>query len=123
LATPPSTFSAEMREAINDNRFSDIVFELDEKASIHAHKIMLCARSEYFSTIFEAAFAERRQSTIALKEIKLSSFVDLLNYLYTNEIEANSDNFVDLILASDRFLAHDMKLVRNDGWKGILLTS
>ena len=45
-----------------------------------------------------------------MHEIDGDSFSRLLEYIYTNEIDINEDNFLQLLLCADRFLASDMKL-------------
>jgi len=100
-----------MKAAVNDPHFADIHFQLGDNVTIHAHRVLLSARSDYFHTIFEAAFKERGQSFIPLQDIKEDVFTPLLTYLYTNEIDITGENIVDLLLCSDRFLVHDMKSV------------
>jgi hypothetical protein len=112
VEVPPSTFAQDMRTAINDHRYADITFHTDDGEAVHAHKLVLVARCEFFPTIFEGSFVEKGASSISIKEINSATFLNLLGYIYSNEIEVTEQNFIDLLLCSDRFLAADMKLVR-----------
>jgi hypothetical protein len=109
---PPSTFAEEMRSAINDERYSDIVFNTEDGNKIYAHKLILVSRCDYFPTIFEGSFLEKGASSIAMKEISYNTFLNLLDYIYSNEVGVTEQNFIDMLLCADRFLAGDMKLVR-----------
>ncbi len=45
-------------------RLSDVVFVMDDGQRIHAHKIMLCAQSEYFENLLDGHFAESHQGEV-----------------------------------------------------------
>lgn len=53
----PSTREIEMAALLEDDRFADVVFRV-EQTEITAHKAVLASRSEYFSTMFSSAFRE-----------------------------------------------------------------
>jgi hypothetical protein len=53
----PSTHVLEMAAMLEDPRFADVVFRV-EQTEITAHKNVLVSRSEYFKTMFSSAFKE-----------------------------------------------------------------
>lgn len=107
---PPSSFSADMTSALEDPRFADVLFQMDDGTEITAHKLILIGRCEYFNAIFGGSFKERELCRIPMREVKTEPFKQLLFYIYSNEVEISEDNFLDLLLGADKFLASDMKL-------------
>jgi hypothetical protein len=57
LSLLPSTHEMEMAAMLEDPRFADVVFQVEE-TDIAAHKAVLASRSEYFDTMFSSGFRE-----------------------------------------------------------------
>jgi hypothetical protein len=116
VAIPPSQFTTDMMEAVNNKAFADMLIETRNTEGIttliYAHKSILFSRSDYFRVILNpnSAFCERGKSTFIFPEISQEIFLELLRFLYTNTIpELNENTVVDLIMGADRFLIEDMK--------------
>lgn len=110
LRVPASTFSQDMRSSLEDDRFADLVWQLDDGSQVTSHKLLLTARCEYFGAILGSAFKEAGSSNISMHEISKDTFSLLLSYIYSNEVNVSEENFLELLLCADRFLATDMKL-------------
>jgi hypothetical protein len=119
-----STFTPDMIALVNSPSYSDISFSLDDGSLFFCHKSILCARSDYFQTIFDAKFQESSNSKIHLPEISRETFGNVLNFIYANEIKIDLDNktndiegrfkidndiIVDVLLVAGRFLLTDLK--------------
>jgi hypothetical protein len=70
---PKSTFAAELAQVVDGPEWSDVVFAVaDEEEGeaegqvrhVHAHKVLLTSRSDYFKRIFGSSFAEGEQRTL-----------------------------------------------------------
>ncbi|CAD7939083.1 unnamed protein product [Amoebophrya sp. A120] len=105
---PPSSIVADMRNALNDPKFSDVTFQLDDGREIHAHKL-LCIRCMYFKAMFEGQLREANQRVIPIKNIAYEVFHSLLEYLYTDDIEISLSMAMDLFVAADQFGVERLK--------------
>jgi hypothetical protein len=106
---PPSSFASDMLSYLNNKEHADIIFTLSDESQVHAHKIVLTSRSDYFRTIFESNFRESDQTHISMKDIDRSTFLELLRFMYTNDVSDIGDQVVDILIASGRFLLDDLK--------------
>jgi len=54
---------------------------------VHAHKVIICARAEYFSALFHSGMREASQKLITIREeIEHNVYVALMSYLYTDKV-------------------------------------
>lgn len=110
---PPSTFVADMEKMVGQSEESDVrlLLSSDEKMrTIYGHRAILAARSDYFRTIFSGNFFEKERNCVQLPDLEWSTCLDMLRFIYVNEIDEESENLADLVIASDRFLLDDLKL-------------
>ena len=109
IVVPKSTWEADLTNAVDEEKFADFtLFANGER--IHSHRLILHARCDYFATLFTSAFTDSTSSQLDLPNLGKEQLVALLIYLYTNSTEhVDSDNIVDLLHSSDRFLVEDLK--------------
>lgn len=114
VQVPHSTWEQDLYDAIEDRTYSD--FELITTSAegaverTFAHRVLLHARCDYFATMFTSAFKDSHSSELELPALSKKQLSDLLLYLYTNRIDhVDSENVVDLLHVSDRFLVEDLK--------------
>lgn len=104
---PSSSLITDLRNTLNDPRFSDVTFIIEGKP-VHAHKL-LCSRCPYFKAMFEGRMIESQQRSISINNVNYSVFVAILEYLYTDDIEINLDMAMDLFVAADQFGVERLK--------------
>eukprot|EP00397_Hematodinium_sp_SG-2012_P039098 GEMP01042634.1.p1 GENE.GEMP01042634.1~~GEMP01042634.1.p1 ORF type:complete len:502 (+),score=78.77 GEMP01042634.1:151-1656(+) len=104
---PCSSLIVDLRDMLNDAKFSDVTFIIDGKP-VHAHKLM-CSRCSYFRAMFEGRMKESQQKNITINNVSHGVFVALLEYLYTDDIEINLDMAMDLFVAADQFGVERLK--------------
>jgi hypothetical protein len=90
-----STHEAERAAMLEDSRFADVVFQVEE-TQITCHKAVLASHSEYFNTMFSSAFREGQGGggrgaaasavTITIGGTTPSAFKSLLRYLYYTDV-------------------------------------
>jgi len=108
---PENTLSDDLGKLVNDQATSDIAFDL-KGTLIYAHRGILVARSEYFRSLLLSGMKESSSGTkvITLQEEEHSTFVEVLKYIYTNELKAASlEKAVQLLQAADRYCLLYMK--------------
>lgn len=106
---PESTFSQEMRQAINNPQFSDVTFIVDSNP-FHCHKILLIEH-DYFRAMFSQNLKESHQKEIPM-QISSDVFSVLIHYTYTWEIKkVPEDILFEVFLATDQFMVSGLRHV------------
>lgn len=102
LDVPRSTLMHDLRAMINDTSLSDVTF-IVEGQPVHAHKLMLM-RSEYFRALFLGPMREASMSEIPIPSVRHGIFINILEYLYTDQIQTLcSDNAMEIFEIADLF--------------------
>jgi len=117
----PSTFKEDMLSVIDNSLFADcklIVSNFSENETvpiptvIHAHKVILFSRCDYFRTFFQSLFVDSSKDELNLTDTPLSQVLALLPFLYAgDESGAFSDQVVELLAVSDKFLMNPLKQI------------
>jgi len=108
IAIPPSTFKEEMKKAVNNPEFSDVVFLVDGKP-FYGHKTILSSH-EYFRTMFSAKLRESHQKEIPMLGINYEVFKVVLYFTYTWEMDDIPPDFVaEVLQATDQFLIEGLR--------------
>jgi hypothetical protein len=67
--------------------FSDVEFIVKD-TSVRCHKVVLCARSEYFARMFLSGMVESSSEQVVMDDsISVEVFSALINTLYTGKVE------------------------------------
>ena len=74
-----------MRKVINNPTFADVIFHVEGKP-IYGHKAILSAQCEHFEAMFMNGMKESTQSTIEVKDWSYSSYLLMMEYLYSGSI-------------------------------------
>ena len=86
----------------------DTVLHVDGQ-DFPAHKNILAASSAYFLGLFTSDMKERHQNEVKLEGFKSFVMNDLLNYIYTGEVEITDENVKELVFAGDYLLIESLK--------------
>ncbi|XP_067936553.1 kelch-like protein 3 isoform X2 [Watersipora subatra] len=82
-----------------DHLLCDVVLVADEQ-EIQAHKTVLSACSAYFSAMFTCELAESSSDRITLQEVDGNALAQLIDFVYTSEIQVTQDNVQTLLPAA-----------------------
>jgi N-acetylneuraminic acid mutarotase len=75
----------EMESSIDNPQFSDVSFEVEGRV-VHAHKVILSARSEYFRLMFTSGCREEfTKASIPIPDVRYDVFRCVLAFLYTGK--------------------------------------
>ena len=75
-----------------------------------AHRCVLSAASSYFRGMFTSPLRERKSGLVELREIKSSTFGDVLWFIYTGEeVSTTFANAQDLVMAADYLIMPSLK--------------
>ncbi|GFR33895.1 kelch-like protein 30 [Trichonephila clavata] len=82
--------------------FADATLRTEDGTKFKVHRIILAYRSIYFKTLFCSDFGDG--SDILLKGMDSKTLENVLIYLYTGNIQLDSENAADVLIASDYFM-------------------
>ena len=88
--------------------FCDIVLVVEEE-KISCHKVVLCASSPYFHTMFGSSFMESTANEVNLASVSSLVIRPLLMYIYTGVIQITEENCEELLKVSDMMSFNDLK--------------
>ncbi|XP_078665292.1 kelch-like protein 23 [Branchiostoma floridae x Branchiostoma belcheri] len=91
-----------------DGLLCDVVITVNGR-SLPAHRGVLAEQSEYFRAMFTAGMLETRQTEVEVGGLEPSAVDQLINYMYTGELEVTPDNVQDLLAAADMLQLSDVK--------------
>jgi len=108
-SVPPSAFVSEIASLYGEEQMADLTLELPYNPEVgnmkfKVHKCVLVARCPHFkSLLLTSGMIETRQANILLENVQASaaSFRDFLKYLYTDQVQLDEENAVELLLLAD----------------------
>lgn len=107
-------FCSEMMKTMNEfrdaNVLCDITICVDGK-TFSAHRTVLAASSPYFKALFASTLngSSAENKPVVLTDIDSECMENLLNYIYTGEIELTNDNIKAVISAANYLLVSSLK--------------
>ncbi|KAJ5066172.1 hypothetical protein M0811_03505 [Anaeramoeba ignava] len=78
------------------------------KISFKTHKSILSSRSEYFKSLFKSKMKEYQENKMILKDVSSSILSPILNYFYSGKIEINSENAIEILIFSSKYLIDEL---------------
>ena len=106
---PPSSLLADLGQLVNNETLSDITF-LVEGEPVHAHRA-LCMRCTFFRAMLLGEMLEARQREVVIEDMKRGTFLQLMQYLYTDNVDVPLEETMDLLQAADRFGVERLKRI------------
>jgi hypothetical protein len=94
---------------LNNNIISDIKLKLSDDSIINAHKIILISKSKYFNNMFLSQLKESKKEIIEIKDYSYEIFLKILKYIYSDNIEFNNENYMDILDASNFYQIDSLK--------------
>ena len=90
-------------------QFSDVAF-IVEGRSVHAHKFILFARSEYFRRMFTSGYREATDSSIDITDVRHEVFLCVLAFLYTGKPrDLDPEMAIEVLGVADRYSIEPLK--------------
>ncbi|XP_005106423.1 kelch-like protein 24 [Aplysia californica] len=85
-----------------DTSYSDLVIAIDD-LKFPCHKVILAAGSPYFKSMFASGMEESRKREIELKQIDPLVFGQVIQFIYTGNVEISSTTVQDLFTQAQLF--------------------
>ena len=116
----PQLYASRLRHFYNDEEFSDVTF-LVEGRKVFGHKLVLSTVSDCFRAMFMTGFRESgsENTVIKIPNCTYSSFVCMMEYIYTGQGPHNIDIFsgdgmdraIQLLELADQFFLYNLKQI------------
>eukprot|EP01027_Heterolobosea_sp_BB2_P004274 GEZU01006519.1.p1 GENE.GEZU01006519.1~~GEZU01006519.1.p1 ORF type:complete len:284 (+),score=105.46 GEZU01006519.1:259-1110(+) len=105
VEVPDSTTSADLATIFNKEETSDVRLKINGEFIIPAHKCILATRCPYFKGMFESGMEESERSEIEIpEETTLKAFMQLVEYLYTDNIdELDGETAMEVYALANRY--------------------
>lgn len=105
--TPSSAYD-QLIAAHYDKATYDVLFTLpNNDAKIPAHRKLLSILSTVFRAMFDGNWAEAQQS-VHIKDSTYSRFSEFISYFYTNHVNIDKNNAVDLLYLAKKYDIEDV---------------
>ncbi|CAH8566356.1 unnamed protein product [Schistosoma turkestanicum] len=91
---------AKLNELRCHGLFCDVILQAGS-VKVPAHRNVLAASSQYFHAMFTGSMAEARSRCVEFRGIEGSALIQLVNFIYTNEINVNEENVQTLLPAAN----------------------
>ena len=89
---------------VNEQRMSDVVFIVgSSRERIHAHRVILAARSAVFAAMLYGGLRESHEQEIVVPNIRPAVFRSMLEYIYGGKTVINTETAVELLAASNQY--------------------
>ena len=111
-------FCVEMMKRLDIQRkkgqFCDVVLEVcngEDQARFNAHRVVLCAGSPFFYSALNNDMKESKERLIRLEDMSKVAIQELLDYLYTGQVDVTQHNAFDLLKIADFLVIPSLKEV------------
>lgn len=94
----PSTFL----QLYADRTFSDVTIQTND-ITLHCHRFILAAFSDYFRAMFTNGMAESQQRRIELQHVDGKTMTSIIHYFYGGILTINSDNVQNVAITASMF--------------------
>ncbi|KAJ5080088.1 pep-cterm sorting domain-containing protein [Anaeramoeba ignava] len=92
----------------NESYFDFEIICEQNQISFKTHKSILSSRSQYFKSLFKSKMKEYQENKLILKDVSSSILSSILNYFYSGKIEINSENAVEILIFSSKYLIDEL---------------
>ncbi|XP_039438858.2 kelch-like protein 23 [Culex pipiens pallens] len=106
-----SCYQDQLLRFVNNSFLADVSFLVGADAKrFYAHRVLLVHCSEVFSEMFRprAETTKKRKSvtTVIVKNVKPSVFLEMLYFIYCGDCEVTRKNVFDLLLVASKYLIY-----------------
>lgn len=103
-----SSYANDYKLMVNNPKCSDVVFVVQNRY-VYACKAILSARCPYFLNLFNSYYNQEnilsRQIPISIRGVSYEVFVEILSYLYTDQLSTNYtlNDYIHILIAAIKF--------------------
>lgn len=98
----------DLLKILNKQEYSDITLCFAGEKRVYTHKVVLSSRSKFFEAMFAHEYKES-EGEIKLHDIPYELFMNLLEFMYSDQINLNLRLMFDLLALADWFGVQSFK--------------
>lgn len=106
---PVAELTTDLEKLLDNSDNSDVTINVGEQ-KLHAHKIILTARSPVFAAMFQHDMLESSTNQIDIEDIDYDTMKRVLRFVYTGKIEYNDKYAKSLIGAAEKY---NLQILKN----------
>eukprot|EP01012_Entosiphon_sulcatum_P019701 TRINITY_DN2461_c0_g2_i1.p1 TRINITY_DN2461_c0_g2~~TRINITY_DN2461_c0_g2_i1.p1 ORF type:complete len:624 (-),score=83.41 TRINITY_DN2461_c0_g2_i1:57-1904(-) len=115
MAKSLDRLSADYGKLMMEKSSCDLVFEVyteyGDVVEMHAHSLILRARSEYFQVVLNSSMSETIDGRIQITDVPPTVFQHFLQYVYTGSVPLTQETALHLYVIGDKYLLEDLKQI------------
>lgn len=97
---PPTTYFTDLQKFSTKPKHSDVAFLVDGR-TIPTHKVIICARSEYFNNMLTGGLLESTLDVVPLPDdVRYAVAKSVLDFCYTDDLSCSAETVMDLLMIS-----------------------
>ena len=105
------TLLRELRKMRESGSLCDVTLRVGGGLCLHAHRIVLCAASPFFSAMFTSGMKESESGEVDLGEIPSNAVQDLVDFAYSSSLSLSYTSALQLTSAADMLQFSEVKQV------------
>eukprot|EP01156_Anaeramoeba_ignava_P017797 Anaeramoba_ignava/a90049_29.p1 GENE.a90049_29~~a90049_29.p1 ORF type:complete len:493 (-),score=164.45 a90049_29:111-1589(-) len=103
------TIEEVLRNLVNQKDIADVKFLVGHKEEeMYGHKVLLSTASEYWMRMFYGLkwkeVSQKRIAEVVVPDFQAETFIKVMEYVYTREINIDSDSVFDVLRAADKYI-------------------
>lgn len=97
---PATTYFSDLQKFSTKPKHSDVAFLVDGR-TIPTHKVIICARSEYFNNMLTGGLLESTLDVVPLPDdVRYAVAKSVLEFCYTDDLNCSAETVMDLLMIS-----------------------
>ena len=97
---PATTYFKDLQRFASKPKHSDVAFLVDGR-TIPTHKVIICARSEYFNSMLTGGLLESTLDVVPLPDdVRFSVAKSIIDFCYTDDVTPTAENVMDILMMS-----------------------
>ena len=97
------TWIEHYQQLMESKSLSDVTIDVNGQI-FESHKLVLSARSPVFNAMFITDLTERKTNTLEIQDIEPDVFIEVLRFIYTDEVKNMDELAPELLAAADKYM-------------------
>jgi len=95
----PTTYFTDFERFCLKPKHSDVSFLVDGR-TIMTHKLLVCARSEYFNNMLTGGLMESQLAVVPFHDVAYNVMRSIFEFCYTDDLNCTAETVMDLLMSS-----------------------
>ena len=101
--TNSGSMADHLQQLFENKSLDDVIIDVQGQ-KFEAHTFILTTRSPVFNAMFQNDLTEKQTNTLEVRDIEPEVFLEVLRFIYTDEVEKFDDLAPQLLAAADKYM-------------------